>query len=50
MIKSDMIAPCGLDCAICRKALQEENPCMGCRGPDEGKTDFLPQSLQNSQV
>jgi hypothetical protein len=40
MIKSDMIAPCGLDCAICRKALQEENPCMGCCGPDEGKTDF----------
>jgi hypothetical protein len=40
MIKSDMIAPCGLDCAICKRALQAENPCMGCRGPDEAKPDF----------
>lgn len=40
MIKKEMIAPCGLDCAICRRALQEDNPCMGCHGPDEGKSDF----------
>ncbi|MBN1776265.1 MAG: hypothetical protein JW817_07360 [Clostridiales bacterium] len=39
MIKKEMIAPCGLDCAICRRALQEDNPCMGCHGPDEGKSD-----------
>lgn len=26
MIKNDMIAPCGLDCAILQEALLTENP------------------------
>ena len=39
MIKAGMIAPCGLDCALCSRHLKEENPCMGCNGPDECKPD-----------
>ena len=40
MFTANMIAPCGLDCSICSRALQKENPCPGCNGPDENKPDF----------
>lgn len=35
-----MIAPCGLNCSVCIGALREENPCLGCWGPDEAKPEF----------
>ena len=35
-----MIAPCGLDCSLCKRALWRENACPGCLGPDENKPDF----------
>ena len=40
MFTPDMIAPCGLDCSLCKRALAKENPCPGCRGPAEGKPEF----------
>ncbi len=40
MIQADMIAPCGLDCALCAGHLRGDKPCMGCNGPDEAKPDF----------
>ena len=40
MFTADMIAPCGLDCTLCSYALKAENPCSGCRGPDENKPEF----------
>ena len=40
MFTEDMIAPCGLDCSLCWKAHEKENPCGGCMGPDENKPDF----------
>ena len=40
MFKSDMIAPCGLDCNICSLALIENDPCQGCNGPDDHKPEF----------
>lgn len=40
MFTADMIAPCGLDCSLCRKAHDKVNPCPGCNGPDEGKPEF----------
>lgn len=40
MFAADMIAPCGLDCAVCRHALEDEDPCPGCLGPDEEKMAF----------
>ena len=30
MFIADMIAPCGLDCSICKRALAETGPCAGC--------------------
>ncbi len=40
MFSEQMIAPCGLDCALCSGAHKKERPCLGCNGPDEGKADF----------
>lgn len=40
IINENMIAPCGLDCAICKRALTGTNPCPGCLGPDENKPEF----------
>ena len=37
MFNVNMIAPCGLDCSICKRALAETNPCAGCRGPNDNK-------------
>jgi len=39
-ITANMIAPCGLDCSLCKRALAAENPCPGCLGPDENKPEF----------
>ncbi len=40
MFTPKMIAPCGLDCSICSKALVKDDPCPGCNGPDTNKPDF----------
>ena len=40
MFNVNMIAPCGLDCNICKRALAETNPCAGCRGPNDNKPEF----------
>ena len=40
IITAGMIAPCGLDCGICKRALAETDPCPGCHGPDEHKPEF----------
>ena len=34
---SELIAPCGMNCAVCRAHLRDKNPCPGCRAPDAGK-------------
>ena len=39
-ITAEMIAPCGLDCSLCKRALAETDPCPGCHGPDEHKPEF----------
>ncbi|MFH0881275.1 MAG: DUF3795 domain-containing protein [Lentisphaerota bacterium] len=33
-IQSAMIAPCGMNCALCMGHLRERNRCMGCNGDD----------------
>ena len=30
-MKSNLIAPCGMNCAICLGYIREENKCQGCR-------------------
>lgn len=37
MITAQMIAPCGMNCAICIGFLRDRNPCPGCLGADEHK-------------
>jgi hypothetical protein len=34
---SYLIAPCGMNCAICMNYLRDKNKCPGCRGPDINK-------------
>ena len=36
-IKSMLIAPCGMNCALCYAYLREKNKCPGCRGSNENK-------------
>ena len=31
MFTKDMIAPCGLDCSICKRALAGTDPCAGSK-------------------
>ncbi len=33
----ELIAPCGINCAVCLAYLREKNTCAGCLGPDEEK-------------
>lgn len=35
-----MIAPCGMNCGICRANLREKNKCQGCNGPDDKKPNY----------
>ncbi len=37
---ADMIAPCGLNCSLCKRALAKEDPCPGCLGPNARKPAF----------
>jgi len=32
-----LIAPCGMNCGLCRAFLRQRNKCPGCRGDDRGK-------------
>ncbi len=32
-----LIAPCGMNCGLCRAFLRTRNSCPGCRGDDRGK-------------
>ena len=36
-ITPEMIAPCGMNCALCIGHLRERKPCAGCLGTDIGK-------------
>ena len=47
LISAEMIAPCGLDCSLCKRALAETNPCPGCHGPNENKSEFVEVVMKN---
>jgi hypothetical protein len=38
-----LIAPCGMNCAVCYVYLRKKKPCLGCRGHDEAKPDHCRQ-------
>ena len=35
--KTKLIAPCGINCGVCRAYLRERNRCPGCRESDEDR-------------
>lgn len=37
MLRTTLIAPCGMNCGLCRAYAREKDPCPGCRGDDSGK-------------
>jgi hypothetical protein len=37
MTSEELIAPCGMNCALCRGYQREKNQCPGCNGPDKDK-------------
>ncbi len=40
LIKSKLIAPCGMNCTLCMAILlRKKNKCPGCRGSNAGKPD-----------
>jgi len=41
VIKSEYIAPCGMNCALCMaRLIREKNQCPGCRGDDIDKPKY----------
>jgi hypothetical protein len=34
-----IIAPCGIDCSLCRAYIRAHKPCSGCRGDDSNKSN-----------
>ena len=40
LIKAKMIAPCGMNCALCSGFLREKNICSGCRIKDPNKPNY----------
>jgi len=36
-IRKDLIAPCGMNCGICRAYLRQRNPCHGCSDAEQNK-------------
>jgi hypothetical protein len=37
-IRTTLIAPCGMNCGLCRAYARDKNACPGCRGEDSLKT------------
>ena len=37
-IKTTMIAPCGMNCRLCRAFVRHKKACQGCRGDDSCKS------------
>ena len=38
-IPADMLAPCGITCAVCYVHLRKKKSCLGCRGQDTSKPE-----------
>jgi hypothetical protein len=36
-INRNLIAPCGMNCGICRAFLRQHNPCHGCNNAEQNK-------------
>jgi len=39
-LSADLIAPCGMNCALCSGHMREKNRCVGCNGDDASKPNY----------
>ena len=39
-LSKKLIAPCGMNCGICKYYYREKNTCPGCRGPNKNKSKY----------
>jgi len=39
-MEKELIAPCGMNCGICKYYYPRKNTCPGCRGPDDNKSKY----------
>jgi len=37
-ISKNLIAPCGMNCAVCKAYLRQRNPCHGCKDIEQNKS------------
>ena len=44
-MRRELIAPCGMNCGICRYYYREKDKCPGCRGPDENKSKYCVECI-----
>jgi len=42
-ISRNLIAPCGMNCGVCKAFLREHNPCLGCRDFEQDKPKTIAQ-------
>ncbi|MFA6451062.1 MAG: DUF3795 domain-containing protein [bacterium] len=50
-IANKLIAPCGMNCGICKAYLRDKNTCPGCRESDENKAVSCKRCIiKNCQV
>ncbi len=50
-MKSNLIAPCGMNCNLCNAFLREKNRCNGCRESDENKSISVQKCIiKNCQI
>jgi hypothetical protein len=38
VLDPNIIAPCGINCSLCRAYIRDRQPCPGCRGDDSHKS------------
>ena len=43
MIRTTLVAPCGMNCRLCRAYARDRKPCPGCRGDDNLKSKACAQ-------
>jgi hypothetical protein len=36
-MNENLIAPCGMNCAICKAFLRQQNPCHGCSNAEQNR-------------
>ncbi|MFC1697249.1 DUF3795 domain-containing protein [Nanoarchaeota archaeon] len=50
-MKQKLIAPCGMNCNLCKAYLREKNKCPGCRNITNPKSDYFKKcTIKNCEI